>query len=179
MNAAVAQQRICGCGCGQDTKGHGQFVNGRHHDRWEASQTYPRYTSATERLNECRQHGQVYTQRVYQFTAGQVVSCGIWLGSCPQCERETGARLESLKPKPASACEARTCDCPAPKCRHCGQPKTMSSGSTGWHEWVCRCRTEPGCVEVEPSCGIIPPKVVFRGEYRPERQLTPWRSNAN
>lgn len=191
MSAAATVPTVCGCGCGRDTKGHGRFLNGRHREQFEAAQTFPRYTSAETRLEKCLQHGAVYEQRRCQFEGnGQIrigaigtggarpqfsaAAAAVWLGSCPDCAQAERERIEGLKPKPASACAERTCQCPAPKCPDCGRAMAMGPGSLGFHSWLC---CDVAFVEdIKAETGITAKPFVLTGTHRKEI-LTAWRDH--
>lgn len=173
MSASIAQQRTCACGCGQAVSGR-RYLNARHKQRTAPPppKAYPHYVSATTRLQKCS-HGTILMEVL--FGGSPIAQDWYMVERCPDCRREERDRLESLKPKPTSACAARTCKCPAPKCQYCGQPMTMGPGSLGFHSWSC---CDIAQVEdKEAQTGIIAKPFVLTGSHRTEK-LTPWREHA-
>lgn len=190
MSAAVASPTLCGCGCGNAVDRR-RFLNQTHKERFEASQTYPKYLSAELRIEKCLKHGQEYEQTRMQFSDGGAARTGImgvygaapvrfspaapaiWNGSCPECKREDAERAARKTSPQVSACEARACGCLAPECPECGKPMQMGPGSLGWHLWVCN---DLALVEDNKAeTGIIAKPLLLVGSHRRET-WTPWRN---
>lgn len=180
MSTAAAQ--LCACSCGRPVVGKAVYFDAacrqRAHRARPEKPVYPHYLSATERLNLCARHGEVYREHVHQFqeprASGQGMNYGTiaWIGSCSACSQEERARLEVMeRPRMLqSRCELRTCDClkDPPKCPYCHQPMQLQPNHLpGFHEWACG--TVPAFVEVRPVSAGDPNR---REMAAPERQRT-------